>query len=116
MIDLLDRLSVNAKIAAQRREADAVKRTNRAVRERGISFSVTSRSEVPRAIICVTAEAFCTNCGARYRAPSTMLLADYGDNLTSTLRTQDELLRYPSDILREHRTRSVNVPACEKCF
>jgi len=83
-------------------------------------------TRLPRALILITMETFCTSCGARYRAPGYAILAEYGPNNVSVNRTMDDVRRLERQyalatngglkLLREHRTQTVHAPACERCF
>lgn len=143
MIDLLDRMVTDARIATQRAEArrarpvsptaspgtyGAVLREQLA-RERKHHHSgseVGSHSlaaSLPRALVLQTTETFCTNCGARYRAPGYAIIAEYAFNEASLCRTMDDVRRHDRrategsrSLPREHRMLTVYAPACEACF
>ena len=148
MIDLLDRLTSDAKRRRERRDNEkAVKQSNRQVQqgrtglpvtghpspqsavtpsslltagERHVPNALSPAAPTPRALVLVTTETFCANCGAYHRSPGYAILAEYEANCVSLLRTQDDILRIErqagKSLLREHRTRTVQAPACERCF
>ncbi len=116
MIDLLDRMILDAKVSVNRAEAKrtravsptaspgsygAVLREQQA-REDELGHSselspgsLTSQNAIlPRALVLQTTETFCTNCGARYRSPSYAILAEYTFNEVSLCRTMDDVRRH----------------------
>src|SRR6266550_7963888 len=142
MIDLLDRMILDAKVSVNRAEAKrtrpvsptaspgtygAVLREQQAredVGERSPS-PLTQSAILPRALVLQTTETFCTNCGARYRSPGYAILAEYAFNEVSLCRTMDDVRRHDKRhaieakhwrLPREHRTLTVHAPACEACF
>lgn len=155
MIDLLDRLVTDAKARVSHNEAQRTRPVSptatpgtygAALREQlareqtpsgtADDDAVAPRAamSLPRALVLCTTETFCTNCGARYRAPGYSVLAEYAFNQASVLRTQDDIRRIERWVSstnggsnsnsggkapalpREHRTLTVHAPACEACF
>ncbi len=132
MIDLLDRLITDAKVRAERvsqRNTKPVRplaspglaRESQDVGSDAVPPSRAGGSALPRALVLVTTETFCTNCGARSRSPSYAILAEYAFNEVSLCRTMDDVRRHDKRatqgaVAREHRTRTVHAPACEACF
>src|SRR6266566_2489469 len=111
-IDLLDRLTQDARIraarSAERRKpewhpspygealASQLHAESKSLEGTADTFSATAPSpcvNLPRALILVTTETFCTACGARYRAPGYAILAEYGPNNVSVNRTMDDIRR-----------------------
>jgi hypothetical protein len=145
MIDLLDRMITDAKARVSRTEEQRTRPVSpsaapgsygavlreQLARESDLDHSSVSdppahltRQSVtlPRALVLVTTETFCTNCGARVRAPGYAILAEYAFNEVSLCRTMDDVRRHDKrygvapTLPREHRTLTVHAPACEVCF
>jgi hypothetical protein len=138
MIDLLDRMITDAKTRASRaqlvREAAPLSPRAAGCGPSGEGEGGKSGTSLPRSLILQTTETFCTNCGARYRAPGYAILAEYAFNEVSICRTMDDVRRQERDyqrvlieqgqathqfcprLPREYRTLTVHAPACEACF
>jgi hypothetical protein len=143
MIDLLERLITDAKVKANRSDAKratairplaqpgtygaALREQLSAEAEAGetsAQYEARYKPSLPRALVLLTTETFCTNCGARYRAPGHSIIAEYAFNQASVCRTMDDVCRHDrraagdrgASLPREHRTLTVHAPACEACF
>jgi len=136
-IDLLDRLTQDARIraarSAERRKPEwnpspysealasqlhAESKSLEGTADTSSATAPSPRVNLPRALILITTETFCSNCGSRFRAPGYAILAEYGPNNVSVNRTMDDIRRLErlGPLLREHRTQTVHAPACERCF
>lgn len=142
MIDLLDRLTTDARIADARRSSARIAQTGltnlspygAALRDQIASEASMPPSDaagkaslpsssLPRTLLLVTSETMCSACGCRYRAPNPTVFGVYDDRSRSIFRDADaitKLLRwcehYNHKPLREHQTITVYAPACEACF
>jgi hypothetical protein len=150
MIDLLDRLTTDARIrsakTASRREQRAAKPVSpfdifgrspygAALNEQLVRESETPNlsereapasghgAALPRALILITTETLCLNCGERWRSPCHSVFAEYDARSRSVLRDASAITKlldwchkHNHRVLNEHQTVTVHSPACERCF